>query len=509
MAALKNHPGMWLRDDAAAAINALEDKYGVIVINSAGRTVADQQKIIDDYDNGVPGIYMPYRPAEGSPHVRNGGIAVDIFNYTDDRAKMEEFGFKWAYGMDDPVHYDYIGWDGGNVITQPNQRKADSDGVRARKAPNTQAEVVDASFLAPNEVGTFAGYVIGETVNGLNVWLKGAYSGLFFWIGGFTDKSLNGLNRLDTPAPSLQPNQRRADSDGVRGRSEPSTKGTQVSFLEPGEVGDFNGWKHGESINGEDRWLRGAWTGAWFWLGGLTPRDVGGLTDLNGVVTPVPEDPSKSRTPVLPFANFGYSVPLGHVARKNGKITGLAIHHTTTMTSQVGYFKTDNSRGSCPTWQVMGKNIDEMIDPAMAPSSTGSAVNEYTVAIETVNISGEPDWKVSDDSIESIIRIGVWLVEKSRSSNPYLTDEKGKKILVDVKPDRDHIKGDKEYPDVRATRCPGEFLMSKMDYIVSEIARRSATTNPDPKPEPTPGLTPEATSFFQGLFSWLKNFFTK
>lgn len=110
MAALKNHPGMWLRDDAAAAINALEDKYGVIVINSAGRYVWEQQDLIDRFDRGEPGIYMPYRPAEGSPHVRNGGTAVDVYNYTDDRAKLREFGFVWTYGMDDPPHYDFTGW---------------------------------------------------------------------------------------------------------------------------------------------------------------------------------------------------------------------------------------------------------------------------------------------------------------------------------------------------------------------------------------------------------------
>lgn len=113
MAALKNHPGLWLRDDAAAAINALEDKYGPIVINSAGRTEEQQQDLIDRYDRGEPGIFMPYRPAAGSPHVRNGGIAVDIYNFRDDRAKMEEFGFQWTYGMDDPVHYDFVGWNGG------------------------------------------------------------------------------------------------------------------------------------------------------------------------------------------------------------------------------------------------------------------------------------------------------------------------------------------------------------------------------------------------------------
>jgi peptidoglycan hydrolase-like protein with peptidoglycan-binding domain len=113
MGALKNHPGMWLRDDAAAAINALEDKYGVIRINSAGRTVAEQQGLINRWNQGGPGnrppfLYKPAMPAATSNHVKDGGIAVDVFNYSSDRAKLEEFGFVW-YGPSDVVHYTFTG----------------------------------------------------------------------------------------------------------------------------------------------------------------------------------------------------------------------------------------------------------------------------------------------------------------------------------------------------------------------------------------------------------------
>lgn len=118
MAALKNHPGLWLRDDAAAAINALEDKYGVIRINSAGRTPAEQNELIRRWDQGgwqnrPPYLYEPARPVERSNHVANGGIAVDVYNYTSDRAKLNEFGFQW-YGPSDKVHYTFTGW-GGNT----------------------------------------------------------------------------------------------------------------------------------------------------------------------------------------------------------------------------------------------------------------------------------------------------------------------------------------------------------------------------------------------------------
>lgn len=103
---LKNHPGMWMRADAAAAVNALEDKYGPIVINSAGRTVAEQQAEIDAYDAGDPNVYIPMRPPEASTHVQ--GIGLDVYNYTDDRAKLNEFGFEW-FGNRDIVHYTFTG----------------------------------------------------------------------------------------------------------------------------------------------------------------------------------------------------------------------------------------------------------------------------------------------------------------------------------------------------------------------------------------------------------------
>jgi hypothetical protein len=108
---------MWLRDDAAAAINALEDKHGVIRINSAGRTVAEQNDLIRRFDAGEPGIFIPMRPAEESTHVKDGGIAVDVFNYTDDRAKLEEFGFEW-FGTRDKVHYTFKGWSPAPVLSR-------------------------------------------------------------------------------------------------------------------------------------------------------------------------------------------------------------------------------------------------------------------------------------------------------------------------------------------------------------------------------------------------------
>ena len=68
MANLKHHPGMWMRDDAAAALNAYEDKYGVIQLSRAGATRGEQQEAINRWKKGgaanrPPFLYKPADPA--------------------------------------------------------------------------------------------------------------------------------------------------------------------------------------------------------------------------------------------------------------------------------------------------------------------------------------------------------------------------------------------------------------------------------------------------------------
>jgi len=108
---------MWLNDEAATALAAYEEKYGVLTITSAGRTEAEQQRAIDRWDQGgvynrPPYLYPPARPAATSPHVVNGGQAVDTPDFVKFRQHSEEFGFHW-YGSGDPVHFNFRGYKGG------------------------------------------------------------------------------------------------------------------------------------------------------------------------------------------------------------------------------------------------------------------------------------------------------------------------------------------------------------------------------------------------------------
>lgn len=108
---LKNHPEKWLRDDAAASINRIEDDHGIISINSAGRTTADQQGLINRWYRGgpanrPPNLYKPQEPASASNHVRNGGVAVDTSHITFMLKYGGAYGWTRPYSGD-PVHFEY------------------------------------------------------------------------------------------------------------------------------------------------------------------------------------------------------------------------------------------------------------------------------------------------------------------------------------------------------------------------------------------------------------------
>lgn len=123
MATLDGHGGKWLRDDAAVAFNRMQRERGRIGVNSAGRSVAEQNKLIARWRQGgpanrPPNLYEPANPPERSNHVRGGGLAFD----TSDWRRVKEFahlyGFKW-YGNADVVHFDYVG--GGSAPASGSQ----------------------------------------------------------------------------------------------------------------------------------------------------------------------------------------------------------------------------------------------------------------------------------------------------------------------------------------------------------------------------------------------------
>lgn len=126
MATLRNHRNFWLRNDAAAAFDQAEADHGVFTVNSAGRTEAEQQGLINRWNRGgaanrPPYLYQPASPANTSNHVRNGGIAVDLGDWRRFAPIAARYGFTHPYPSSDPVHFEKTGSFGGSSGGSFNQ----------------------------------------------------------------------------------------------------------------------------------------------------------------------------------------------------------------------------------------------------------------------------------------------------------------------------------------------------------------------------------------------------
>lgn len=211
--------------------------------------------------------------------------------------------------------------------------------------------------------------------------------------------------------------------------------------------------------------------------------------------TEAPSTPATTRTPRYSGATRGWTVPLGGSSRPDGQtIDTLIIHHCAATSDQEPYFKSANSRSSCPTWYVRTDGVViEMIDPKEKPSATGVA-NSYSVAIETQNTSDDPTWGISDESHESIAQIAAWLAQKS--------DFDG--VPVQVALDREHVIGHNE-AGVNATACPGPDM--DIDWIVTrakEIVAASAQPTDPTTPSGDDDTVEVKRSWLQSIFDALK-----
>lgn len=158
--------------------------------------------------------------------------------------------------------------------------------------------------LQPGAVGNFIGWVDGENVEGNHVWFKGT-SGRWFWSGGFEGGNRTaGLPDLNTQ--NLGTQQRRVVGAGANGRVDATTAAAIAQHLPGGTIGDFSGWKHGESVEGNDIWFVGAISGNWFWSGGFEGgANTAGLEDRN----PAAPAPAANARTVRGFDLNGRTTP--------------------------------------------------------------------------------------------------------------------------------------------------------------------------------------------------------
>lgn len=131
--ALAHHPGMWLGDAEADSLLRYENAHGVVHLTDAGRTVQQQQDLIDRWNRGGAGnrppyLYQPYSPAASGPHV--GGHAFDTESYNAIKDTILAYGWRrdvssdivhFVYHHDLDKHIPTNAPAGGNQVTKDRQ----------------------------------------------------------------------------------------------------------------------------------------------------------------------------------------------------------------------------------------------------------------------------------------------------------------------------------------------------------------------------------------------------
>jgi hypothetical protein len=274
----------------------------------------------------------------------------------------------------------------------PTQRKVGADNVNQRTEANTSSPVI--RVIAANTVEEFTGYVIGESVQGLNVWFKDKDG--YAWAGGFIDQSTNGLPNLTPAKPApvpVQPPvttlpviQRQIGDSKLNVRSEPNTSASIVSTVEAKATLTIDSWVTGQDIEGISTWFKNS--SGYMWAGGFTTQDTNGLSYL-GTIKPPAEPEKYSFAPAFDFVEV---IPAGIGNFEYGNFPGkpekVVIHQfgtpgVDTLTSTINTFNNPNGgRQVSAHFVVSGKRIIQMVSLKDRAYHAGSVGNNY-VGIET------------------------------------------------------------------------------------------------------------------------------
>jgi hypothetical protein len=161
----------------------------------------------------------------------------------------------------------------------------------------------------------------------------------------------------------------------------------------------------------------------------------------------------------------------GFGGSRNGQpINGVVIHHVAG-TNGLRYVANANSRNSHPTYHISNSGaVTGIVNPTRRPYSTGGQPDPSAVAFEIDNSSAGGSWPVSSAAIEALIDVIVYHASQSPRAGKGFA-----KNLPAVKQSEFFIAWHSQY---KATACPGPFVMSQLDYIVSECNKRATGVAP-------------------------------
>jgi hypothetical protein len=161
----------------------------------------------------------------------------------------------------------------------------------------------------------------------------------------------------------------------------------------------------------------------------------------------------------------------GFGGSRNGQpINGVVIHHVAG-TNGLRYVANANTRNSHPTYHIANSGaVTGIVNPSRRPYSTGGTPDPNAVTFEIDNSSAGGDWPISAAALDSLIDIIVYHASQSpRAGKGFAKNQPS------VRQSEFFIAWHSQY---KATACPGPFVMSQLDYIVSECNKRASGVAP-------------------------------
>lgn len=147
---------------------------------------------------------------------------------------------------------------------------------------------------------------------------------------------------------------------------------------------------------------------------------------------------------------------------RNKPITKITIHHVAgnLTVEQVGNIFATKERKASSNYGVdnhgrVGMYVEEK---NRAWTSSSSENDNQAVTIEVANITGAPDWKVSDIALNKTIDLCVDICKRNNIKRLNFTGDKTGNLTM--------------HKWFAATTCPGPYLESKFPYIANEVNKR-------------------------------------
>lgn len=167
-----------------------------------------------------------------------------------------------------------------------------------------------------------------------------------------------------------------------------------------------------------------------------------------------------------------------YTAMSNKKNTHIVIHHMAGKLSvqQCGNVFASRSRQASSNYGVSGKEIGLYVDEKNRSWATSSyAIDSKAVTIETANSTLAPDWKVSDTTLDTLIKLCADICKRNGIKKLTYTGNKNGNL---------HL-----HKWYSSTSCPGPYLQGKMKYIASEVNKKLGAKTTTKKASTKKGYT--------------------